>query len=59
MIFRSAVLLAALAASPLAFGEVKTVTLSVPGMNCELCPITVKKAISKVPGVSRVEASYL
>jgi mercuric ion binding protein len=32
--------------------------MSVPGMNCDLCPITIKKAISKVPGVSNVEASY-
>lgn len=55
---RGAFLLAfALASSP-AFAEVKTVTLSVPGMTCGLCPITIKKAISKVPGVINVEASY-
>ena len=30
----------------------KTVTLSVPGMNCAACPITVKKALGKVPGVA-------
>jgi len=36
----------------------KTVVLSVPGMSCELCPVTVKKAISKVPGVTSVAASY-
>jgi periplasmic mercuric ion binding protein len=36
----------------------KTVTLSVPGMYCELCPATVKKSISRVHGVSRVEASF-
>jgi mercuric ion binding protein len=29
----------------------QTVTLSVPGMTCSACPITVKKAISKVEGV--------
>jgi mercuric ion binding protein len=45
-------------ASSFAFAEVRTVTLSVPGMNCDLCPITIKKAISRVPGVSKVEASY-
>ena len=39
--------------------ETKTVTLSVPGMTCSLCPLTVKKAISKVSGVLRVEASYV
>ncbi|MEP7383555.1 MAG: mercury resistance system periplasmic binding protein MerP [Gemmatimonadota bacterium] len=36
----------------------KTVTLAVPGMTCSTCPITIKKALSKVPGVTRVEVSY-
>lgn len=54
---RAAILLAVLA-SPTAFAETKTVTLSVPGMNCDLCPLTIKKAISRVPGVASVEASY-
>jgi periplasmic mercuric ion binding protein len=44
--------------SSAALAEVKTVTLSVPGMYCELCPATVKKAISRVHGVSKVEASF-
>ena len=35
----------------------QTVTLSVPGMNCAACPITVKMALSKVPGVSKIEIS--
>lgn len=50
--------LLALFASSSALAEMKTVTLSVPGMNCDLCPLTVKKAISKVPGVTHVAASY-
>ncbi|MHB1676233.1 MAG: mercury resistance system periplasmic binding protein MerP [Sulfuriferula sp.] len=33
----------------------QTVTLSVPGMTCGACPITVKKALSKVNGVSNTE----
>jgi len=41
-----------------AFAEMKTATLSIPGMNCDLCPLTIKKAISRVPGVLSVEASY-
>ena len=45
------------AASSAALAEVKTVTLSVPGMDCATCPITVKKALSRVPGVARVSAS--
>ena len=36
----------------------KTVTLSVPGMTCAACPITVKKALTKVDGVQKVEVSY-
>ena len=51
-------MLLAVLAFPTAFAETKTVTLSVPGMNCDLCPLTIKKAISKVPGVASVEASY-
>lgn len=36
----------------------QTVTLSVPGMTCAACPITVKKALSKVEGVSQVDVSF-
>lgn len=46
------------AANGAAFAAVRTVTLSVPGMYCEVCPITVKKALQKVPGVSKVEVSF-
>lgn len=41
-----------------AFAAVNTVTLAVPGMTCAACPITVKKALQKVPGVSKVSVSY-
>lgn len=40
-----------------AFSQVQTVVLSVPGMYCAVCPITVKKALEKVPGVTKVSAS--
>lgn len=36
----------------------QTVTLSVPGMTCAACPITVKKAISKVDGVSKTDVNF-
>ncbi len=36
----------------------KTVTLDVPGMTCPVCPITIKKALNKVQGVSRVNVNY-
>lgn len=36
----------------------RTVTLSVPTMDCPVCPITVKKALTKVPGVSQAEVNF-
>ncbi|MGE0671482.1 MAG: mercury resistance system periplasmic binding protein MerP [Methylibium sp.] len=36
----------------------RTVTLSVPTMDCPVCPITVKKALGKVPGVGRTEVDF-
>ncbi|MCF6256531.1 MAG: cation transporter [Gammaproteobacteria bacterium] len=39
-------------------GELKTVTLSVDKMTCNMCPITVKKALRKIQGVSEVSAKY-
>ncbi len=57
-ILRTSVLAAFALVCAQAFAETQTVTLSVPGMNCDLCPLTVKKAISKVPGVTSVAASY-
>jgi len=44
-------------ALPPAYADSKTVTLSVPGMDCEACPITVSKALKKVDGVEKVAAS--
>ncbi len=41
-----------------AWAAIQTVTLSVPGMTCAACPITVKKALSKVDGVKEVNVSY-
>ncbi len=36
----------------------QTVTLDVPGMTCAAYPLTVKKAISKIEGVNKVDVSY-
>ncbi|AJP47312.1 mercury transporter [Rugosibacter aromaticivorans] len=47
----------ALALSGPAMAAPKTVTLSVPGMNCAACPITVKKALGKVPGVAKTDVN--
>jgi mercuric ion binding protein len=50
--------LALLVAAAPAWAATQTVTLSVPGMTCAACPITVKKALSKVEGVSRIDVSF-
>lgn len=36
----------------------KTITLSVDKMTCSMCPITVKRALRKVEGVTEVSAAY-
>jgi len=36
----------------------RTVTLSVPGMTCAACPITVKHALSKVAGVEKTDVRF-
>ncbi|TCK75892.1 mercury resistance system periplasmic binding protein MerP [Acidipila rosea] len=47
-----------LAASLPALAATRTVTLAVPGMTCPVCPITVKRALKTVSGVSKVDVSY-
>jgi mercuric ion binding protein len=50
-------LLGSLSASAL-FAAEQTIDLSVPTMNCPVCPITVRKALEKVPGVSNVAVDF-
>ena len=38
--------------------ELKTVTLDVDKMTCSMCPITVKKALKQINGVTEVVAKY-
>ena len=47
-------LIVALLTTPLTAwaGTSQTVVLDVQNMTCELCPITVKKALGRVPGVA-------
>jgi periplasmic mercuric ion binding protein len=52
----SAVVVLLLAAP--AWASPKTVTLNVSGMTCAACPITVKKALERVGGVSKVDVRY-
>lgn len=46
-----------LATAP-AWAAVQTVTLSVPSMDCPVCPITVKKALANVAGISKAEVNF-
>jgi len=41
-----------------AWASPQTVTLNVSGMTCAACPITVKKALENVPGVSKVDLRF-
>ena len=47
----------ALAAIP-AFAATRQVTLTVPTMDCATCPLTIRVALMKVPGVSKAVVSY-
>jgi mercuric ion binding protein len=50
--------IAALILAAPAWASPKTITLNVSGMTCAACPITVKKALEKVAGVSKVEVRF-
>lgn len=52
-LFSASLLVIALAAGA---AEPQRVVLDVPGMNCSLCPISVKKALERVPGVTAAKA---
>lgn len=55
---RTLALVIAAGLSTMAMATVQTVTLDVPGMTCSSCPITVKKALTKVDGVQQVKTSF-
>jgi mercuric ion binding protein len=44
--------------APSVMAKPQTVSLNVPTMECSTCPITIKAALNKVPGVSRAKVSY-
>jgi len=47
-----------LLAATSAFPATRQVTLTVPTMDCATCPVTIKVALMKVPGVARAVVSY-
>lgn len=52
------ILLVALSSTVVWAGDQKRVVLDVENMTCAVCPLTVKKALGKVPGVTRVAVDY-
>jgi len=44
--------------APSLWAATQTTTLKVPGMTCPTCPITVKKALQRVEGVSNIAVNY-
>ncbi|HEX9808794.1 MAG TPA: mercury resistance system periplasmic binding protein MerP [Alphaproteobacteria bacterium] len=53
-----AALLGTLAFTVPAMAAERTVTLAVENMTCVSCPYIVKRAMERVPGVSKVDVSY-
>lgn len=47
----------ALATAPV-WSATRRVTLSVPGMTCAACPITVTRALARVDGVSKTDVRF-
>lgn len=54
----AAVLFALTASASTSWAASRTVTLSVPGMDCPVCPITVKKALTGVDGVVKAKVDF-
>jgi mercuric ion binding protein len=55
---RTVVLLCAALCGAPAFAATRQVTLTVPTMDCATCPVTIRVALMKVPGVTRANVSY-
>jgi periplasmic mercuric ion binding protein len=52
------VIATALTASTALAERLRTVTLDVTKMDCAVCPITVRKALEKVPGVTSAKVDF-
>jgi len=58
LLARSALLGALALGASTAFAATKEITLRVPTMDCATCPITIRAALLKVPGVRAAKVSY-
>lgn len=50
--------IALLGVSSVALAKTQKISLNIPTMDCATCPITIKAALVKVPGVSSAKVSY-
>jgi len=57
-LFTALLLLNPFTVIPAAEANLQTVVLDVPGMTCNFCPVTVRKALQKVPGVVEARADF-
>lgn len=55
---KNIIFLLLLVQSGLLFAADQSVILSIPSMDCPVCPITIKKSLEKVKGVKSVDVSY-
>lgn len=53
-----AFILALAVTSGAALAAPRTVTLDVQNMTCPVCPLTVKKALERIPGVQQITVDY-
>jgi mercuric ion binding protein len=53
-----ATLLSTLISAQPAWAKAQTLSLTIPTMDCSTCPITIKAALMRVPGVSSAKVSY-
>ncbi|MES2188484.1 MAG: mercury resistance system periplasmic binding protein MerP [Pseudomonadota bacterium] len=58
LIFTTCVTIILVCSSLDATAAPKTVTLAIPSMDCPVCPVTVKKALSQVPGVIQANVNF-
>jgi mercuric ion binding protein len=58
MLFNLIPLAALCASTAVAAGTTKTVVLDVQNLTCELCTVTVKKALLKVSGLEEAKVDY-
>ena len=58
LIFTTGIAIILASSSSVATAAPRTITLAIPSMDCPVCPVTVKKALSQVPGVIQANVNF-